>query len=86
MRVCFVDSRQRFVMLYAIVSLVPFTLLAFLNSTDITLYIIAFILSYLFLRVIVNPRFRLSVDLLTYGFLVIFFVIIALRALSLLNI
>lgn len=73
-------------MLYAIVSLVPFTLLAFLNSTDITLYIIAFILSYLFLRVIVNPRFRLSVDLLTYCFLVIFFVIIALRALSLLNI
>lgn len=73
-------------MLYAIVSLIPFTLLAFLNSTDITLYIIAFILSYLFLRVIVNPRFRLSVDLLTYGFLVIFFVIIALRALTLLNI
>ena len=80
------DSRQRFVMIYTIVSMIPFTVLTFFNSTDITLYIISFVLSYLFLRVIINPKFRLSVDLLTYGFLAVFFVIIALRTFSILQI
>ena len=76
------DSRRRFVMTYASVSLVPFTILTFLNSTDISLYMISFILSYLILKMVFKPTYRLKMDILSYILIAIFILLVSMKAVT----
>ena len=66
------DSRQRFVVTYALVSLIPFTVLSLLNSSDLGLFAIAFIIIYFVLRLVLNPKTKFRVDFLSLVLLVIF--------------
>jgi hypothetical protein len=59
-----VDSRQRFVIVYAASSFAAFTALTFLNTDDFGLYVSCFAILYFALRLILNPKLRFKIDYL----------------------
>ena len=80
------DSRQRFVLVYAAMAMIPFTVFAFLNTTDFGLFVSAYTIEYFALRLIMNPKLRLKVDVLGLILLVLFVYFVALRVAGILGV
>jgi len=80
------DSRQRFVLVYAAMAMIPFTVFTFLNTTDIGIFVSAYTIEYFALRLIMNPKLRLKVDVLGLILLVLFVYFVALRVASILGV
>lgn len=80
------DSRQRFVLLYASFAMVPFTIFTFLNTTDLGIYVSAYTIEYFALRLIMNPKLRLKFDLLGLVLLALFVYFVALRVSGILGV
>jgi hypothetical protein len=73
------DSRQRFALLYSAAALTPFTVFTFLNANNIGTYVSAYAIVYFALRVALNPKLRLKVDILGLLLLALFAYFIAQR-------
>lgn len=80
------DSRQRFVLVFAAVSMIPFTAFTFLNTTDIGIFVSAYTIEYFALRLIMNPKLRLKVDVLGLVLLALFLYFVAVRVASILGV
>jgi hypothetical protein len=80
------DSRQRFVLLYSAASLTPFTVFTFLNTNDIGTYVSAYTIVYFALRLTLNPKLRLKVDVLGLVLLALFLYFIAQRVLGVIGV
>jgi hypothetical protein len=66
------DSRQRFVIIYATLSFIPLTIFSFLGTTDLGLYASSYAILYFALRLIFNPKLRTQYDYLGFILLGIF--------------
>jgi hypothetical protein len=73
------DSRQRFVLVYAAAAMVPFTVFTFLNTDDLGVYVSAYTIVYFAMRLIMNPKLRFRVDVLGLALLALFVWFVALR-------
>ncbi len=80
------DSRQRFVLAYAALAMVPFTVFTFLNTIDLGIYVSAYTIEYFALRLIVNPKLRLKFDVLGLVLLALFVYFVALRVAGILGV
>ena len=80
------DSRQRFVLVYAGLAMVPFTVFTFLNTTDLGIFVSAYTIEYFALRLIMNPKLRLKVDVLGLVMLALFLYFVAERVASILGV
>ena len=80
------DSRQRFVLVYAGVAMIPFVVFTFLNTTDLGIFVSAYTIEYFALRLIMNPKLRLKVDLLGLILLALFVYFVAIRVASILGV
>src|SRR5487761_805972 len=60
---------QKFVFLYALVSMIPLSVFTLLNVTDIGIFASSFVIIYFVLRLVLNPRIRTRVDYLSLVFL-----------------
>jgi TRAP-type mannitol/chloroaromatic compound transport system permease large subunit len=80
------DSRQRFVLVYAGLAMIPFTVFTFLNTTDIGIFVSAYTIEYFALRLIMNPKLKLKVDALGLILLVLFLYFVAVRVASILGV
>lgn len=80
------DSRQRFVLTYAGVAMIPFVVFTFLNTTDVGIFVSAYTIEYFALRLIFNPRLRWKVDVLGMILLVLFVYFVVLRVASILGV
>ena len=80
------DSRHRFVLLYAGVAIIPFTVFTFLITTDLRIFVSAYTIEYFALRLIMNPKLRLKVDVLGLLLLVLFVYFVAVRVASILGV
>jgi hypothetical protein len=76
------DSRQRFVLLYSAAALAPFTVFTFLNTNDIGTYVSSYAIVYFALRLTLNPKTRLKVDVLGLLLLALFVYFLAQRVFS----
>ena len=79
------DSRQRFVLLFAVLAMAAFVILTFLNTNDLGLYASSYTIIYFALRLIFNPKIQISVDVLSIALLAIFIFYISQRVLSILG-
>lgn len=79
------DSRQRFVLVYTVASMVPFTVFTFLNTNDIGVYISSYTILYFTARLILNPKMRLRIDPLGLVLLGLFAFVVAQRVLMILG-
>ena len=79
------DSRQQFVLSFAALSMTAFVIFTFLNTNDIGLYASSFTIIYFALRLILNPRIRLKVDVLSLILLGVFVYYVAERVISILG-
>jgi hypothetical protein len=59
-----VDSRKRFVLIYAVALMVPFIIFTFLSVNDIGIFVSSYAILYFALKLILNPKIRLRVDVL----------------------
>jgi hypothetical protein len=80
------DSRQRFILVYAGLAMVPFTVFTFLNTTDLGVFVSAFTIEYFALRLVMNPKLRLKFDILGLILLVLFVYFVALRVSGILGV
>jgi len=80
------DSRQRFVLVYAGVAMIPFAVFTFLNTTDLGIFVSAYTIEYFALRLIMNPKLRLKVDLLGLILLALFIYFVSIRVASILGV
>ena len=80
------DSRQRFVLVFAAVSMVPFTVFTFLNTSDIGIFVSAYSIEYFALRLVMNPKLRLKVDVLGLILLGLFLYFVAVRVAGILGV
>ena len=80
------DSRQRFIHTYASLAMVPFTVFTFLNTNDLGVYVSSYTIEYFALRLILNPKMRLRVDVLGVTLLALFAYFIAVRVASILGV
>ena len=80
------DSRQRFVLVYAGIAIIPFAVFTFLNTTDLGIFVSAYTIEYFALRLIMNPKLRLKVDLLGLILLALFIYFVAIRVASILGV
>jgi hypothetical protein len=80
------DSRQRFVLIYASLAMVPFTAFTFLNTSDLGIFVSSYTIEYFALRLVLNPRMRLKFDVLGLVLLVLFVYFIALRVAGILGV
>ena len=80
------DSRQRFVLLYAGMAMIPFTVFTFLNTTDLGIFVSSYTIEYFALRLILNPRLRGKVDVLGLILLALFVYFVAIRVASILGV
>ena len=71
------DSRQRFIIIYSAASLTPFVLFTFLNTNDIGIYVSSYTIVYFALRLTLNPKIRLKVDVLGLLLLALFLYFVA---------
>jgi hypothetical protein len=79
------DSRQRFVLVFSAATMVPFTVFTFLNTNDIGIFVSAYTILYFALRLILNPKMRLKVDILGFILLALFAYFVAERVISILH-
>jgi hypothetical protein len=80
------DSRQRFVIVYAALSMLPFTVFTFLNTNDFGVFVITYTIEYFALRLILNPKMRLKLDVLGLILIVLFAYFVALRVAGILGV
>jgi len=80
------DSRQRFVLLYAGLAMVPFTVFTFLNVTDLGVFASAYTIEYFALRLIMNPKLSLKFDALGLILLAPLVYFVALRVAGILGV
>ena len=80
------DSRQRFILIYSTMALVPFTVYTFLNTNDIGIYVSSYTIVYFALRLTLNPKIRLKVDLLGLLLLGLFLYFVAQRVLTIVGV
>ena len=80
------DSRQRFVLVYATLAMIPFTVFTFLNTTDFGIFVSAYTIEYFALRLIMNPKLRLKVDALGLILLALFVYFVAMRVANILGV
>ncbi len=80
------DSRQRFVLLYAGVAMVPFVVFTFLNTIDMGVFVSAYTIEYFALRLIMNPKLRSRVDFLGLILLALFVYFVAIRVAGILGV
>jgi hypothetical protein len=80
------DSRQRFVLAYASIAMVPFVVLTFLNTMDLGIFVSSYTIEYFALRLVMNPRLRLKVDVLGLLLLALFIYFVALRVSGILGV
>ena len=66
--------------------MVPFTAFTFLNVSDIGVFVSAYTIEYFALRLILNPKMRLSLDVLGIGLLILFAYFIAVRVAGILGV
>jgi hypothetical protein len=66
--------------------MIPFTVFTFLNTTDIGIFASAYTIEYFALRLIMNPRLRLKVDVLGLILLALFLYFVTLRVASILGV
>lgn len=76
------DSRQRFVLAYTVATTIPFTVFTFLNTTDLGVYISVYSIEYFALRLVMNPKLRLKVDVLGFALLALLLYFVASRIAS----
>ena len=67
-------------------AMIPFTVFTFLNTTDIGVFVSAYTIEYFALRLIMNPKPRLKVDVLGLILLALFLYFVALRVASILGV
>jgi hypothetical protein len=79
------DSRQRFVLVFSGATMVPFTVFTFLNTNDIGIFVSSYTILYLALRLVLNPKMRLKLDVLGFILLALFAYFVAERVLSILH-
>ncbi|MDG6906021.1 MAG: hypothetical protein JRN20_09585 [Nitrososphaerota archaeon] len=79
------DSRQQFVIIFAGLSMISFVVLTFLNTIDFGIYASSFTIIYFALRLILNPKIRISVDILSLILLAIFVYFVAERVIAILG-
>lgn len=79
------DSRQRFVLIFAAASMIPFTVFTFLNTNDIGIFVSSYTIVYFALRLILNPQMRLKLDVLGLVLLALFVFFVAERVVSILG-
>jgi hypothetical protein len=79
------DSRQKFVLLYALVSMIPLSVFTLLNVTDIGIFASSFVIIYFVLRLVLNPRIRTRVDYLSLVLLGIFVYFVSERVIAILH-
>ena len=79
------DSRQRFILIYSAAALTPFVLFTFLNTGDIGIYVSSYTIVYFALRLTLNPKIRLKVDVLGLLLLALFLYFVAQRVFSVLG-
>jgi hypothetical protein len=65
--------------------MVPFTVFTFLNTNDIGIFVSAYTILYFALRLILNPKMRLKVDILGFILFAFFAYFVAERVLSILH-
>jgi hypothetical protein len=58
------DSRQRFVFVFAGAIMVPFVVFTFLDANDISIYASSYAILYFALKLMMNPKMKLRVDIL----------------------
>ena len=80
------DSRQRFVLAYAAIAMIPFTVFTFLNTTDLGIFVSAYTIEYFALRLVMNHKLRLKVDVLGLLLLALFVYFVALRVANILGV
>lgn len=80
------DSRKRFVLIYASLAMVPFTVFTFLNTGDLGIFVSSYTIEYFALRLILNPKMRLRVDVLGLALLLLFAYFVAVRVASILGV
>jgi hypothetical protein len=80
------DSRQRFVLIYAGIAMIPLTIFTFLNTSDLGIFVSAYTIEYFALRLIMNPKLRLRVDVLGLLLLGLFVYFVAVRVASILGV
>jgi hypothetical protein len=73
------DSRQRFVLAYSAAALTPFVVFTFLNANDMGIYVSSYTIVYFALRLTLNPKMRLKVDVLGLVLLALFVLFVAER-------
>jgi hypothetical protein len=78
------DSRQRFVLAFASLSLTSFTVFTFLNTNDLGLYVSTYTIVYFALRLIFNPKIRLRFDFLSLFLLAAFVFYVSQRVIGIL--
>lgn len=71
---------------FASLSMIPFLVFTFLNANDLGLYLSAYTILYLAMRLILNPKMRLNIDLIGIILLVLFVYYISERVISILAI
>lgn len=79
------DSRQQFVIIFSGLSMIVFTILTFLNIVQIGIYASSYTIIYFALRLILNPKIRLKVDILSIALLGIFVYYVSERILAILG-
>jgi hypothetical protein len=79
------DSRQRFVLAYASLSMAAFTLFTFLNTSDLGILISAYTIEYFVLKSIMQLKMKFKIDLLGLFLLVLFISFITLRAVTIIG-
>jgi hypothetical protein len=67
-------------------AMIPFTVFTFLNTGDLGIFVSAYTIEYFALRLIMNPKLRLRVDVLGLILLVLFVYFVALRVSSILGV
>ena len=79
------DSRQQFVLIFSGLSMIAFTVLTFLNTVEIGIYASTYTIIYFALRLILNPKIKLKVDILSLVLLGIFVYYVSERVLAILG-
>jgi hypothetical protein len=79
------DSRQQFVLIFALLSMIAFTSFTFLNTNDIGLYASSYTIIYFALRLILIPKIRLRVDVLSLILLAIFVFYVSQRVIGIIG-
>lgn len=79
------DSRQRFILTYSAAALTSFVLFTFLNTDNVGIYVSSYTIVYFALRLTLNPKIRLKVDVLGLLLLALFLYFVAQRVFSVLG-